>query len=378
MSSTPNNSDCLRLLLSEAERVGASDIHLRVGANPYFRTDGEIEANDAIRGEAFTAQELDEIRLQILNQYQLDRFAEKGSVDGALTSESGARFRFNIFKSGGQLSMAFRQLQNEFIPLCELGLTDDLYQVCEFKNGLILVAGPTGSGKSTTLATLVDRINSNKKCHIVTIEDPVEFIHQPKKSLINQRQLGEDTSCFHQALIDSMRQDPDVILVGEIRDLETIRTAITAAETGHLVFASVHAGDCVSAVERLISVFPAGEQSNIRHLLATSLRAVVAQHLLTISENRQLNAGEKSDDRPARNRVLASEVMYVNTAVSNLIANSNFQQIGAVLETSRAEGMYSLDHSLAKLLRKRLISEPAAKALARNPNMIRELSRKVS
>ncbi len=374
----PNDNLQLPMLLAETEKIGASDLHLRSDSVPYFRTDGEIQTRTEIGAEPLSYEQLEQIQNQILSDYQSQRLATNGAVDGALTSSSGTRFRFNIFKSGGQLSMAFRQLQNEFIPLEQLGLTENLYKICDYKDGLILVAGPTGSGKSTTLATLVDRINATRNCHIVTIEDPVEFIHQPKKSLINQRQLGEDTCAFQQALVDALRQDPDVILVGEIRDLETIRTAITAAETGHLVLASVHASDCVSAVERLISVFPAGEQQNIRHLLATSLRTVVAQHLLTAAPSLNLDESEHGDDRPSRNRVLASEVMFVNSAISNLIANSNFNQIAAVLETSRGEGMYSLDYSLAKLLRRKRIPETTAKALARNPNLICELSRKVS
>ena len=235
------------------------------------------------------------------------------------------------------------------------------------------MAGPTGSGKSTTLATLIDRINESKRSHIITIEDPIEYLHGNKMSRVSQRQVGSDTDSFSNALVDAVRQDPDVILVGEMRDLDTIRTAVTAAETGHLVFATVHAGDTISAIERIISVFPGNEQSVMRNLVSGSLRTVIAQHLLVSDSINETNA----DHRKHRNRVLASEVLHVNQAASNMIASDNLQQLASLLELHRSDGMYTLDSSLARLWRAGKISERNARSIARNPKMLRELARAV-
>ena len=190
------------------------------------------------------------------------------------------RFRFNVFRRQGHFAVAFRRLEDRFRTLVELGMPESLYQLSGYPDGLVVVSGPTGSGKSTTLATLLDRINQTRQCHIVTIEDPIEYLHAPKQSLINQRQIGSDVGTFNDALVASLRQDPDVILVGEVRDLATIRTAIGPAETGHLVLTTVHASDCVGAIERLISVFPADEQPGMRKQLSLVLRTIVTQHLL--------------------------------------------------------------------------------------------------
>ncbi len=302
-----------------------------------------------------------------------DRLEQRGSVDGAFSLDETHRFRFNVFRAGGRLSIAIRKLDNAFRSLAELGLDDSLYRVCDCKDGLVLLAGPTGSGKSTTMATLINRINETRRCHIITIEDPIEFIHLNKQAWINQRQVGIDTNGFGQALIDAVRQDPDVILVGELRDLDTIRTAIIAAETGHLVLATVHAGDCIGAIERMIGVFPGDEQTMVRQLLSTTLRAVIAQHLLV-----GLPADKPESERRGRQqRVLASESLHVNSAVANLIASNSLVQIRSVMETGSREGMYTLDQCLARLWRRKLISEATARSLARNPNVLFELARAI-
>lgn len=357
-----------------ANEINASDIHLITGQPVFFRVAGVLQPATAPElTDPLTLSSLHQISEQILSPNMKSRFEQRSAVDGALTSPAGDRFRFNIYRANEKLSVAFRKLDNHFYALSELGLDERLYQLCNLKDGLVLIAGPTGSGKSTTLATLINYINENRKSHIITIEDPVEFIHRPNQSLINQRQIGIDTPDFHTALVDSVRQDPDVILVGEIRDLNTIRTAITAAETGHLVFASVHASDCKSAIERLVSVFPGIEQSTIQHLLAATLRAVISQHLLI--RHHSVNGATADSAKP--NRVLASEVLRVNTAAANLIASNQLNQLQTVLETGMSEGMYTLDHCLAKLVKRRFITAASAKSLARNPAMIDDLARTI-
>ena len=229
---------------------------------------------------AVDPERINAIADELAQPYDRTPLETTGSLDGAFSGPDGVRFRFNLFRRQGQLAIAVRRLEDAFRSLGDLGLPESLYQLCDLPDGLVIVCGPTGAGKSTTLATLLDRVNRTRRCHIVTIEDPIEYLHRPLQSLVNQRQVGGDTSSFNDALVASMRQDPDVILVGEIRDLATIRTAITAAETGHLVFTTVHAGDCAGAVERLVAVFPADEQAGVRRQLSMVMRAIVAQHLL--------------------------------------------------------------------------------------------------
>ncbi|HYF50075.1 MAG TPA: ATPase, T2SS/T4P/T4SS family, partial [Planctomycetota bacterium] len=254
----------LRELLDEAIRRSASDIHLTPGVPACLRIDGELApCNDA---SVLTPHKLAQLASALIAAAGITtdvlaaRIQAKGSLDGALSSADGVRFRFNIFKRQGYDAIVLRRLEDRFRTLSELGLPESLYRLCDQRDGLVVVSGATGSGKSTTLASLIDRINRERAVHIVTIEDPIEYIHKPVKGLVNQRQIGLDAPTFNDALVASLRQDPDVILVGEIRDLDTIRTAITAAETGHLVFTTLHAGDCVSSIERLVSVFPADEQ----------------------------------------------------------------------------------------------------------------------
>ena len=265
-------------LLAECVRLDASDLHLAPGLAPYFRIHGILEPHEKL--PPVTPEEVNALAAELGHAFDRTALERTGSLDGAVSATDGTRFRFNVFRRQGQLAIALRRLEDRFRSLTELGMPESLYQLCDLPDGLVVVAGPTGAGKSTTLASLIDRINRTRRCHIVTIEDPVEYIHAPLLSLVNQRQIGVDTSSFNDALVASMRQDPDVILVGEIRDLATIRTAITAAETGHLVLTTVHAGDCVGAIERLVSVFPADEQAGIRRQLSLVLRAVISQHLL--------------------------------------------------------------------------------------------------
>ena len=369
-------------LLAECLALDASDVHLAAGLSPYFRVHGVLEPKPdyGVLEPATMAGLAGELigtgRIAAVDQThpieagaaasRTDPLDVTGSLDGAFTAATGHRYRFNVFRRQGTLAIALRRLEDRFRPLSELGLPEHLYELCDHSHGLVAVCGPTGSGKSTTLATLIDRINQTRRCHIVTIEDPIEYLHPPIEALVNQRQVGLDASSFNDALVASLRQDPDVILVGEIRDLNTIRTAITAAETGHLVFTTVHAGDCVGAIERLVSVFPADEQGGVRRQLGMVLRAIVTQHLLVADGT----AGMLESNR--RRRVVASEVMMNNGAVANLIATGKTNQIYSSLETGGSFGMRTLEQDLARLWTQNWISEQTALTMARSPQSLRD------
>jgi twitching motility protein PilT len=371
---TPDNSspEFLDVLLRRSIDSNASDIHCSVGEPIHFRIDGMLSKLDSseLEQNKFSSQLAEEFSNSILSASQQKQLALRGSVDGAFSIDSDHRFRFNIYRRQGQISFSFRRLSNTIPTLEQLGLNPRLYDKCSLQDGLVLVVGPTGSGKSTTIASMIDRINAQRASHIITLEDPIEFIHPSQKSLVNQRQIGVDVENFHQALVDAVRQDPDIILVGELRDVDTIRTAITAAETGHLVFASLHAGDCKTAIERLISAYPAEEQELAQRLVATVLRTIVVQHLLP----RLAVKDQTPDPAAVSQRVLASEVMHANQAVSNLIANANLNQLSSIIQNSNEEGMWTLDDSLARLWRQRLISEQTAFGLARNPEILSQIS----
>jgi len=365
--------ELLAKVLETCVALEASDIHASPGEPIHYRIDGKLcsDGFSQIPNQVFSSKAAAGFADSILTSLQQRQLLDRGSVDGAFSLDAENRFRFNVYQRGNETCFAFRRLANTIPSLVELGLNDRLYDLCDLTDGLILVAGPTGSGKSTTIASLVDRINRTRACHIITIEDPVEFVHRSNKALVNQRQIGSDVKSFSQALLDAVRQDPDVILVGELRDLETIRTAITAAETGHLVFASVHAGDCKTAIERLVGAFSAEEQNLAQRLVATVLRTVIVQHLLPRQPNPNLDDVDQKSTR-----VLASEVMHVNSAISNLIASANLNQVASIIQTSGEDGMWTLDDSLAGLWRRRLISEKTAKSLARNPEILIQISRR--
>jgi twitching motility protein PilT len=359
-------------LLTECIRQDASDLHLAPNLPAYLRVEGVLEPQTD--RPLITADDTARITDYLIGDLDRGPLDSSGSVDGAITGPGGIRFRFNVFRRQGAISIALRRLEDRFRSLEELGLPDELYRLCDLPDGLIVVAGPTGCGKSTSLATMLDRINQTRPCHMITIEDPIEYLHTTAKALVNQRQVGTDTAGFYEALVASLREDPDVILVGEIRDLNTIRTAIVAAETGHLVFTTVHAGDCVGAIERLVSVFPADEQDGIRRQLSLVLRAIVAQHLL-VADGPTPNGHSglrPSDAAQRRSRVVASEVLLVNPAVANLIATAKSNQIYSAMETGTGMGMQTLEQDLARLWVAGRISETTAVAMARNPNIMRE------
>ena len=352
-------------LLSLCEEYSASDLHLTAGFAPRFRIRGSLvekggfapfdeKAVDAV------ATELGLYTLPVGSPDGTERvrlvLMKEGAIDGALTSPSGVRYRFNVYRESGRHAVAIRRLDSTFRSFEELGLPRRMAEFCNERDGLVVVTGPTGSGKSTTLATIIDSINRHRPGHIITIEDPIEYVHKSDRCFVNQRQVGRDAVSFNSALVESLRQDPDVILVGEIRDTDTIRTALRAAETGHLVFTTLHAGDCAGAVERLISVFPADEQNSVRHQLALVLRGICAQHLLP------------TPDGSARHP--ACEILVNTTAAANLIASGRAAQLSSVIETGAAFGMLPLDQSLAELIAGGLVDKRCAEAVSRSHELL--------
>lgn len=354
----------LEALLRATVETGASDLHLATGLPPYLRIEGSLAPQPG--AATLDAEVLAALADVLTASHGRSELARKGTADGAWSSV-GARFRFNVARRQGGLSIALRRLEDRFRSLEELGLPPELHELTELQDGLVVVAGPTGSGKSTTLATLIDRINRERAAHVITIEDPIEYLHRSQKALVNQCQVGLDVDSFDAALVAALRQDPDVILVGEVRELNTIRTAITAAETGHLVLTTVHAGDCVSAIERLIAVFPESEQQGIRRQLGFVLRAVIAQHLVP--------ADGVASEGARRQRVLVSEVLRVNSAVANLVALGKPNQIYSVMETGAAAGNRTLESELARLWQEGRLSERTAIGLARSPQTVRDQRR---
>ncbi len=346
--------------LTECVRLDGSDLHFSPGLIPHIRVHGEL--CPMVGEDVCTANAVEAICVGLLGGGGSSLPAmPRGSLDGAVTASDGTRFRFNVFMRQNEAALALRRLEDRFRPLTELGLPDSLLRLAELRDGLVVVSGPTGAGKSTTLATLLDHVNRTRSGHIITIEDPIEYLHKPVRCVVNQRQVGADAPSFNDALVASLRQDPDVVLVGEIRDLDTIRTAITAAETGHLVFTTLHAGDCVGSIERLVSVFPADEQDGIRRQLSLVLRGVVAQRLLpALTEN------------GTARRVACSEILMNTPAVANLIATGKSAQIYSSMETGSSLGMQTLEQDLARLWVAGRIGEQTAAAMSRNPSVMRE------
>lgn len=359
-------SDLLNRVFVRCEEQGASDVHLAVGQPPRFRAGGALKPLDDW-SEALDAKAVDSVAMELgLSTLPVGcpdgtervrrTLLEAGALDGAATSAAGVRYRFNLYREAARTAVALRRLDSRFRSLAELNLPAKIMDFSKLSDGLVLVTGPTGSGKSTTLATLINDINVRRDAHVITLEDPVEYIHVSQRSLVSQRQVGRDVKSFNDGLVEALRQDPDVILVGEIRDLATVRTALRAAETGHLVFATLHSGDSAGAVERLISVFPADEQPSARRQLSLVLRGIFTQHLL-----RLLRGG----------RVPAVEILVNTSAVANLIATGRSAQLYSAIETGSVYGMLSLDESLALLLKAGKIGEAEAFAVSRNPSSLK-------
>ncbi len=348
-------------LLTAAYEAQATDLHVTVNSPPVLRIHGKLVP---MNGKRLDADDTRHLLESILSPAQQAILEKKQAVDLAYSLNGlnqTSRFRVNVFFQRGCMAGAFRRLSEQILPLEELNLPTSLYKLCDMNNGLVLVTGPTGSGKTTTLATLIDRVNATRPCHIITIEDPVEYVLGHKKALINQRELYTDVPTFAEGLRSALREDPDVIFVGEMRDLETMRTAIMAAETGHLVFATLHTRDASSTVGRIVGVFPTDEQEQIAHQLSMTLRAVVSQKLVRTKDG--------------DGRVPAAEIMIVTAGISNMIRKHKAEQIRSVIETGASQGMQSMEHAFVKLYKQGKIDRETVLANSRDANYVERLLR---
>ena len=348
--------DFAEVLLEVIDRR-ASDLHITAGAPPMVRVRGRLTPIDGY--PALTPTDTREIVYSILSNAQRQKFENNWQLDFAYQIPGRARFRVNAYFQRAAIGAAFRLIPFDVVPLETLSLPKVVATFAEKPRGLVLVTGPTGSGKSTTLASLIDVINSSREEHIMTIEDPIEFLHQHKKCIVNQRELGSDATSFAEALKGALRQDPDVILVGEMRDMETIGTAITAAETGHLVFATLHTQDTPQTIDRIIDVFPSEQQGQIRAMLSVALQGIMTQMLLPTADG----AG----------RCVAAEVLVPTPAVRNLIRESKTHQIYSVLQTGASHGMQTMDAALAQLVRAGKVNRQLAETRAHAPEEFRRL-----
>jgi twitching motility protein PilT len=348
----------INLYLKQVADSRAPDLHLKVGRVPLVRlANGEIhEMEDA---ELMTVQGVEEVIAQVLSPEKLALFKTKQEVDSSYALMGTGRFRVNVFMDSDGPALAFRSIPGEIPTLAGLGLPEILKRFTQKSKGLVIVTGPTGSGKSTTLAAMINEVNTTRRVHIITVEDPIEFVHQPKMALMTQREVGAHTQSFPSAIRAALREDPDVILVGEMRDLETISAAITLAETGHLVLATLHTQDAAQSIDRIIDIFPSHQQEQIRTQLSTTLLGVVAQRLIPRVDG--------------SGRVLALEVLVRNDAITNCIKEGNTHQIYSMMQIGREDGMITLDASLAELYKNGLISEQDMLLRARDPELIANL-----
>lgn len=336
-------------LLAFSAKQGASDLHLSAGMPPMIRVDGDVRR---INLPNMDHKQVHALIYDIMNDKQRKDFEEFLETDFSFEVPGVARFRVNAFNQNRGAGAVFRTIPSKVLTMEDLGMGEVFRKITDVPRGLVLVTGPTGSGKSTTLAAMIDYLNASRYQHILTIEDPIEFVHESKKSLINQREVHRDTLSFSDALRSALREDPDVILVGELRDLETIRLALTAAETGHLVFGTLHTTSAAKTIDRVVDVFPAEEKSMVRSMLSESLQAVISQTLL-----KKVGGG----------RVAAHEIMIGTSAIRNLIREDKVAQMYSAIQTGGSLGMQTLDMCLKSLLSKGLISRESARERARTP-----------
>lgn len=341
-------------ILRKAKDAGASDVHMTVGVPPKMRVNGNLITMDYDR--LLPADTLDVV-LNVMTEKQREKFEDAGEYDMSFSIPGCGRYRVNAYKQRGSAALAFRLVGTRVPSPEELGLPDSVVDLYQRKRGLVLVTGPTGSGKSTTLAALIDKINNCRDVHVITLEDPIEFLHQHRMSIVNQREIGLDSQNYANALRAALREDPDVILVGEMRDYETISVAITAAETGHLVLSTLHTIGAASTVDRVIDVFPPHQQQQIRVQLSNVLEAVVSQQLIPTADG--------------TGRVAAFEVLHANYAVRNLIREGKSHQLASVMQTNRKLGMITMDEAIAQLYRENKINREMAVQFAQDPDSMK-------
>lgn len=337
-------------LLAFSAKQGASDLHLSAGLPPMIRVDGDVRR---INLPPMEHKEVHGLIYDIMNDKQRKDYEEFLETDFSFQVPGVARFRVNAFNQNRGAGAVFRTIPSKVLTMEDLGMGQVFKDVSSVPRGLVLVTGPTGSGKSTTLAAMIDYINDSRYEHVLTIEDPIEFVHDSKKCLVNQREVHRDTLGFNEALRSALREDPDIILVGELRDLETIRLALTAAETGHLVFGTLHTTSAAKTIDRVVDVFPAEEKSMVRSMLSESLQAVISQTLM-----KKMGGG----------RIAAHEIMLGTPAIRNLIREDKIAQMYSSIQTGGSLGMQTLDQCLERLLQKGLISREAARAKAKMPD----------
>jgi twitching motility protein PilT len=346
----------LEELLAKVQETGSSDLHLSVGRPPCVRLNGKIY--DLSEYEDFRPSVVQRMIYDVLTDEQIQRFENELELDFAYSAQNIARFRVNAYRDRSHVAAALRVIPTDIPTPEQLHLPTVMMELAERPRGLMLVTGPTGSGKSTTLAAVIDKINTTRDEHIITIEDPVEFVHNHKRCVVNQREVGQDTKSFKNALRAALRQDPDVILVGEMRDNETIHLAVTAAETGHLVFGTLHTNSAAESVDRMVGVFPADEQDQIRTQLSNSLVAIISQQLLPSQEG---------------GRVAAIEVMIANSAIRNLIRENKAHQMHSIMQTQTQIGMQTMDQALRDLYHEGIISLDVAMARSHNPTELENM-----
>ena len=342
----------IKEILTEATKAQASDVHITVGIPPKMRVNGKLISLDHY-GKMLPADTL-AIANAIMNDRQKEKLEEHGQHDMSFSIPAIGRFRVNVFKQRGSVALALRLVATQVPDAESLGLPKSVQDLYMRKRGLVLVTGPTGSGKSTTLASVIDMINNNREAHVITLEDPIEFLYQHKRAIVNQREIGLDSDSYADALRAALREDPDVILVGEMRDLETISTAITAAETGHLVLSTLHTIGAASTVDRIIDVFPPHQQQQVRIQLANVLEAIISQQLIPTADG--------------KSRVAAFEVMHMNSAVRNMIREGKTHQLITVMQTNRKMGMITMDEAIIQLYQKHVISREMALQFAQDPD----------
>ncbi len=332
--------DRIKAILSKAVELGCSDIHLTVGMPPMVRSDGQMQPLEGY--SPLNGQDTRTLCYSLLSGEQADKLACAGEADFSYSMPGAGRFRINVFRQRGSIAAAIRSIPTEIPTIDQLGLPPVLKELALRQSGIILVTGPTGSGKSTTLAAMINHINNNRKGHILTLEDPIEYLHKHNKCIVNQREIGEDSRDFPSALRAALREDPDILLVGEMRDLETMTTAIAAAETGHLVLSTLHTVSAAQSIDRIISMFPPYQENQIKMQLSGVLQGIVSQQLLPLMGT--------------RGRVAAVELLLFTDAVRNLVREGKTHQISSMMQTGVTQGMLTMDYSLAQLVKDKKIT----------------------